>query len=53
MSYSSTSNNLDEKEICTYLNMTNKMGIADLIRYVWKQGYEWGYQCGYEENEYE
>lgn len=49
MSYSSPSNDLDAEEICIYLNMTKDKGLADLIRFVWKQGYEWGYENGYEQ----
>lgn len=49
MSYNSPSNNLDEKEICRYLNLTNEMGLAELIRFVWKQGFDWGYERGLED----
>lgn len=51
MSYDTPSDKLDEKEICMYLNMTTEIGLADLIKYVWKQGYEWGYERGKEDAE--
>lgn len=51
MTYDSPSDKLDTKEICEYLNMTTKMGLADLIAFVWKQGYEWGYERGLEDAE--
>lgn len=48
MSYDSPSDDLDSKEICEFLNLTNKMGLSDLIRHVWKKGYEWGLENAYE-----
>ena len=51
MSYDSPSNDLDSTEICNFLNLTKQMGLADLIRYVWKNGYEWGYERGKEDAE--
>lgn len=49
MSYNSPSDSLDEKEICNFLNLTKQMGLSDLINYIWKQGYEWGYERGFED----
>ena len=51
MSYDSPSNNLDNNEICKYLELSNKLNVIDLIKKIWKDGFEWGYQLGYEENE--
>ena len=53
MSYSSPSNDLDSEEICSFLSMTNKMGLPELIKHVWKAGYDWGFQCGYEDGKWE
>ena len=53
MSYISPSNDLDDSEICSYIEMSTKLSIPDLIRYIWKAGYEWGYEVGYEEGKEE
>lgn len=52
MSYSSPSDSLDADEICQYLNMTKDIGLADIIKKAWEDGYEWGKQVGYEEHDY-
>lgn len=49
MSNGSPTNSLDANEIVEYLNLTNEMGLADLIKYVWEQGYQWGLEIGYEQ----
>ena len=52
MSNGSPTNTLDANEIVEYLNLTNEMGLADLIKYVWEQGYQWGLEIGYEQGNY-
>ena len=49
MTNETPSNYLTSKEICEYLNLTTSYGLPDLINYIWKQGYEWGYKRGYED----
>lgn len=53
MSFDSPSDTLNDKEVCEYLNMSTEYGMADFVRFVWKQGYDWGWQCGYEDKESE
>lgn len=49
MSYNSPSNDLDNDEIMSYLNMKD-IGLGDWVKKIWRDGYEWGYQVGYEES---
>ena len=48
MSYNSPSDDLDTHEIIEYLKLTTELSIPDLIRKIWKDGYEWGMNIGYE-----
>ena len=50
MSYTSPSDDLDEKEICEFLEYSNKLSIPDLVRKIWKAGYDWGYEVGSNED---
>lgn len=49
MSYTSPSNDLDDTEVCQLLDLTATCSLPDLVRHIWKTGYEWGYERGFED----
>lgn len=42
MSNETIGNELTDKEVVEFLELTNKLSTVEFIRYVWKCGYEWG-----------
>lgn len=42
-------NKLDDKVIVNFLNKTKEMGLADLICYVWENGFECGIDSVYDD----
>lgn len=53
MSYTGPTKDLDKDEIFDYLNQEKPL--TEIIRQAWKDGFEWGFELGYEEakDEYE
>lgn len=49
MNYNSPNNDLDEKEICELLNNIQELSIPMAVKYIWKKGFEWGYELGDED----
>lgn len=51
MSYTSPSQDLDKCEVFDYLN--TEKPLTEIIRQAWKDGFEWGFELGFEESKIE
>lgn len=51
MSFEKQQDTISDEEVCEYLNMSTSYGIAELVRFIWEDGYRWGWARGYEDGE--
>lgn len=49
MSYNSCSTELSDGELIDIMHETKNKSFPEFVEYVWKLGYNWGYEVGYEE----